>query len=91
MWISLGVLTFGLILAGSPEALWDSSERGTINFGDLISGPVIGLTVGIVSACSSVYTELALKEDIGFWQAQVSLVLSTPTSLTQADRMSERL
>ncbi|GAA5942037.1 uncharacterized protein JCM15063_004277 [Sporobolomyces koalae] len=47
MWISLAVLTTGLIVAGSPEALWDPSQRGSIRFSDMISGPVIGLTVGV--------------------------------------------
>ncbi|GAA5881920.1 hypothetical protein JCM16303_003465 [Sporobolomyces ruberrimus] len=73
MWISLGVLSAGLVVAGSPEALWDSTTRSSIKFSDILSGPVIGLTVGVVSACSSVYTELALKENIGFWQAQTYL------------------
>ncbi|GAA5989047.1 hypothetical protein JCM5350_003639 [Sporobolomyces pararoseus] len=72
MWYSLTILSFGLILAGSPQALWNPDTK--IEWSDLISGPVIGLTVGIVSACSSVYTELALKENnVGFWQAQTYL------------------
>ncbi|GAA6062205.1 hypothetical protein JCM10212_006486 [Sporobolomyces blumeae] len=73
MWISLAVLTVGLVLAGSPEALWDSTQRRAWSLRDLVSGPLIGFSVGIISACSSVYTELALKEDIGFWQAQLYL------------------
>ncbi|GAA5963544.1 hypothetical protein JCM3765_006275 [Sporobolomyces pararoseus] len=76
MWYSLIILSFGLILAGSPKGLWNQTVGGvsTIEWSDLISGPVIGITVGIVSACSSVYTELALKENnVGFWQAQTYL------------------
>jgi len=73
MWYSLLILSFGLILAGSPSTLSSSSTGSRIEWEDLLSGPVIGLTVGVVSACSSVYTELALKQEIGFWQAQTYL------------------
>ncbi|GAA6023780.1 hypothetical protein JCM11491_006863 [Sporobolomyces phaffii] len=75
MWLSLGVLTFGMVLAGCPEQLWDPEQRQNIRVADLLSGPLIGLTVGAVSACSSVWTELMLKEKIDFWQAQFYLYL----------------
>lgn len=72
MWLSLAVLTFGMVVAGCPEQLWDPEQRVNIRVSDLLSGPLIGLTVGAVSACSSVWTELMLKEKVDFWQAQVS-------------------
>ncbi|GAA5985480.1 hypothetical protein JCM10908_006991 [Rhodotorula pacifica] len=70
MWISLACLSFGLMLAGSPDALWDADQRRTIPLRDLIAGPVIGLTIGIVSACSSIWTELVFKDQVPFWTAQ---------------------
>ncbi|GAA5901246.1 uncharacterized protein JCM6883_000152 [Sporobolomyces salmoneus] len=75
MWMSLAVLTGGMVLAGCPEQLWDGEQRANIRVGDLLSGPLIGLTVGAVSACSSVWTELMLKEKVEFWQAQFYLYL----------------
>ncbi|GAA5926538.1 uncharacterized protein JCM15063_000303 [Sporobolomyces koalae] len=75
MWLSLAVLTCGMVLAGCPEQLWDPEQRGNIRVTDLLSGPLIGLTVGAVSACSSVWTELMLKEKVEFWQAQFYLYL----------------
>ncbi|GAA5926530.1 uncharacterized protein JCM15063_000301 [Sporobolomyces koalae] len=75
MWLSLAVLTFGMVLAGCPEQLWDPEQRRNIRVTDLLSGPLIGLTVGAVSACSSVWTELMLKEKVEFWQAQFYLYL----------------
>ncbi|GAA5901400.1 uncharacterized protein JCM6883_000200 [Sporobolomyces salmoneus] len=75
MWMSLAVLTGGMVLAGCPEQLWDGEQRANIRVGNLLSGPLIGLTVGAVSACSSVWTELMLKEKVEFWQAQFYLYL----------------
>ncbi|GAA5834110.1 hypothetical protein JCM3766R1_004461 [Sporobolomyces carnicolor] len=75
MWLSLAVLTGGMVLAGCPEQLWDAEQRANIRVADLLSGPLIGLTVGAVSACSSVWTELMLKEKVEFWQAQFYLYL----------------
>ncbi|GAA6033740.1 hypothetical protein JCM8097_004407 [Rhodosporidiobolus ruineniae] len=77
MWISLGVLTLGLILAGAPEALWDAlwdqQMRRAIRGRDIFLGPAIGSTIGVFSACASVYSELMLKEKIEFWPAQFYL------------------
>ncbi|GAA5921001.1 hypothetical protein JCM1841_003251 [Sporobolomyces salmonicolor] len=73
MWTSLVVLSCGLVLAGCPEALWDPSQRGTIRLQDIILGPLIGLGIGCVSACSSVWTELMLKADVPFWTSQLHL------------------
>ncbi|POY75483.1 hypothetical protein BMF94_1385 [Rhodotorula taiwanensis] len=75
MWLSLACLSLGLILAGSPDALWDSQQRSKITFRDLITGPVIGLTIGVVSACSSIWTELVFREQVEFWTAQFWLYL----------------
>ncbi|GAA5871570.1 hypothetical protein JCM3774_006300 [Rhodotorula dairenensis] len=75
MWISLACLSFGLVLAGSPDALWDAEQRKTIPVRDLVAGPVIGLTIGIVSACSSIWTELVFKDQVPFWTAQFWLYL----------------
>ncbi|GAA5872204.1 hypothetical protein JCM16303_001013 [Sporobolomyces ruberrimus] len=75
MWTSLAVLTLGMVLAGCPEQLWDADQRKNIRITDLLTGPLIGLTVGAVSACSSVWTELMLKEKVDFWQAQFYLYL----------------
>ena len=66
MWLSLAVLTFGMVLAGCPEQLWDPEQRANIQIADLLSGPLIGLTIGAVSACASVWTELMLKEPVEF-------------------------
>ncbi|GAA5985510.1 hypothetical protein JCM5350_004022 [Sporobolomyces pararoseus] len=66
MWLSLAVLTFGMVLAGCPEQLWDPEQRANMQIADLLSGPLIGLTIGAVSACASVWTELMLKEPVEF-------------------------
>ncbi|BGP12157.1 hypothetical protein JCM10213_004722 [Rhodosporidiobolus nylandii] len=73
MWTSLAVLTGGLVLAGAPEALWDANLRRSIHVKDLLAGPAAGLTIGVLSACASVWTELQLKEEVAFWTAQVHL------------------
>ncbi|GAA5918151.1 hypothetical protein JCM6882_007292, partial [Rhodosporidiobolus microsporus] len=77
MWTSLVVLTFGLVLAGAPVALWDAmwepNLRRSIQVNDLMTGPAIGLTIGVLSACASVWTELMLKDEVPFWTAQVHL------------------
>ncbi|GAA5914021.1 hypothetical protein JCM5296_001543 [Sporobolomyces johnsonii] len=73
MWTSLGVLSCGLVLAGCPEALWNPSQRGSIHLQNIILGPLIGLGIGCVSACSSVWTELMLKADVPFWTSQLHL------------------
>ncbi|GAA5827997.1 hypothetical protein JCM11251_005683 [Rhodosporidiobolus azoricus] len=77
MWTSLIVLTFGLVLAGAPVALWDAlwepRLRRSIQVNDLMTGPAIGLTIGVLSACASVWTELMLKDEVPFWTAQVHL------------------
>ncbi|GAA6008065.1 hypothetical protein JCM10207_007015 [Rhodosporidiobolus poonsookiae] len=77
MWTSLAILTVGLVLAGAPEALWDalwdSRARSAIHVNDMLSGPTIGLTIGVISACASVWTELMLKDEVEFWTAQVHL------------------
>lgn len=75
MWLSLACLSLGLILAGSPDALWDRQQRSKIPFRDLITGPVIGVTIGVVSACSSIWTELVFREQVEFWTAQFWLYL----------------
>lgn len=75
MWISLACLSLGLVLAGSPDALWDAEQRKNIPMRDLIAGPVIGVTIGIVSACSSIWTELVFKDQVPFWTAQFWLYL----------------
>lgn len=70
MWLSLAVLTFGMGLAGCPEQLWDAEQRASIKVTDLLSGPLIGLTIGAVSACASIWTELMLKEPVEFYLSQ---------------------
>jgi uncharacterized protein YceK len=91
MWVSLAVLTFGLVLAGAPEALydalWEPKLRKTLQVQDLLSGPAIGLTIGVLSGCASIFTELQLKQEVPFWTAQVRLdvlfLLFFPTKLTR--------
>jgi len=73
MWLSLAVLTCGMVVAGCPEQIWDPQQRRNIQISDFLTGPLIGLTIGSVSACSSIVTELMLKEKVEFWQAQVWL------------------
>jgi hypothetical protein len=97
MWVSLAVLTFGLVLAGAPEALydalWEPKLRKTLQVQDLLSGPAIGLTIGVLSGCASIFTELQLKQEVPFWTAQVrpGFLLSFlffPTKLTSFYRFT---
>lgn len=70
MWIALACLSLGLLLAGSPDALWDPDQRATIPLRDMLAGPLVGLTIGIVSAASSIMTELLFQDQVPFWTAQ---------------------
>lgn len=79
MWLSLVILFVGLLFAGAPEALydslWDANLRSQIQVKDVALGPMIGLTIAVLSAMASVWTELQLALDVPFWTAQVRFPL----------------
>jgi len=79
-WISLACICFGLLLYNAPIEVFqwmegsESTKDSAVEVSYLI-GPMIGLVIAVVSAFASIFTEMAMKQDISFMVAQFWLYL----------------
>ncbi|GAA5881618.1 hypothetical protein JCM3774_006497 [Rhodotorula dairenensis] len=75
MWLSLAILTCGAVIAVSPEELPDPEPPGLLRLANFARAPLVGVVIGAVSACASVWNEVLIKKEIDFWAGQFYLYL----------------
>lgn len=72
-WRSLAVLCIGLLVANIPKGFWSGSNDDSTSLlatSAAFLGPIIGVSIALISGFTSIYTEVVLKQKVAFWVAQ---------------------